>query len=156
MNVLQKNKQISGVRAFVLTLGVFCQQGFAEIPRKLSTRLFLFTTIVCSLIIYQFYSSFIVSSLLTESPKTINTIRKLIDSRLHVGIEEQNYNYDFFDKTNDKVALELFKKKIEKQKNFFDIDEGVKRMHKGGFAFQVDTSNAYRLISDTFTEEEIC
>lgn len=116
----------------------------------------MLTTIVLSMLIYQFYSSFIVSSLLTESPKIINTLRQLIDSRLKVGIEDITYNYDFFQTTNDKIALELFEKKIENNENFFDVNEGLKMMQQGGFAFHVDTSYAYRPINEMFTEEEIC
>lgn len=39
-----------------------------------------------SVVIYQFYGSFIVGSLLTETPKTIKTMRQLLNSRLEFGI----------------------------------------------------------------------
>lgn len=148
--------QMTVIRAFILTLGVLTQQGVVESFRKLSVRTGLFVFMIFSLIIYQFYSSFIVSSLLTNSPKTINSLRQLIDSQLEVGIEDVTYNYDFFQTTNDPIAQELYKKKIEKNHNFFDIDHGLKLMRKGGFAFHVDTSYGYKLIQEIFTEQEVC
>lgn len=143
-------------RALMLTVGILSQQGFTENLNKSSTRVVLCTSIFFSLITYQYYSSFIVSSLLTDSPKTINNLRQLIDSDLRVGIEDITYNVDFFETTTDKIALELYRKKVMKDGNMFDADKGLEMMKKGGFAFHVDTSYAYRLIQERFTEEEIC
>lgn len=47
-------------------------------------------------LVFQFYSASIVGSLLMEKPKTIKTLRNLIDSSLDVGIEDIVYNKDFF------------------------------------------------------------
>lgn len=152
----QKTHNVSIARAFVFTLGILCQQGFIERFGKLSVRLFMFTAILFSLIMYQFYSSFIVGSLLTESPKTINTLRELIDSKMEVGIEEISYNHVFFNVTTDETALELFHKRIEKQGNFFDVTTGIQNMKRGGFAFHVDTSYAYQTIEEMLNEEEVC
>lgn len=49
-----------------------------------------------SFAIYQFYSASIVGSLLMEKPKSIRTLRDLIDSSLRVGIEDIPYNKDYF------------------------------------------------------------
>lgn len=143
-------------RALMMTIGILSQQGFIENLKKNSTRVILYISILFSLIIYQYYSSFIVSSLLTDAPKTINTLRQLIDSDLKVGIEDITYNWDFFETTTDKLALELYRKKVARNQNKFDVDKGLVEMKKGGFAFHVDTSYAYRLIQESFTEEEIC
>lgn len=47
-------------------------------------------------LVFQFYSASIVGSLLMEKPKTIKTLRNLIDSPLDAGIEDIVYNKDFF------------------------------------------------------------
>lgn len=152
----KRSQNVTFVRAFITTIGVLCQQGFIENFRKLSVQIILYTTILFSLVIFQFYSSFIVSSLLTNPPKTINTLRQLIDSQMKVGIEDITYNYDFFQTTNEKLPLELYKKKIEYYKNFYDVDSGLRKIRNGGFAFHVDTSYANRLIKASFSEDEIC
>lgn len=148
--------QMSVARAFTMSLGILCQQGIIENSRKTSVRIISYVFILFSLIMYQFYSSYIVSSLLIDTPKTINTLRHLIDSRLEVGIENISYNVDFFQTTNDKLAKELFKKKIEKQHNFFNVSQGLKLMSTCGFAFHVDTSYAYKKIQEVLTEDEVC
>lgn len=147
--------------AFVTSLGILCQQGFFEQIRKLSTRIIFLFFVLFSILIYQFYSCFIVGSLLTRAPKTINTIRQLIDSNLQIGIEDISYNLDFFQLTTDKLALELFNKKVVVKgkpltENFFSVLDGVKKLKKGGFAFHVDVSYAYRTIHDLLSETEIC
>lgn len=147
--------------AFLTTLGILCQQGFFEQIRKLSTRIIFIVFVLFSILIYQFYSCFIVGSLLTRAPKTINTLKQLIDSNLHVGIEDISYNLDFFQLTTDKLALELLKKKVVVNgkpltENFYSVLNGVKKLKKGGFAFHVDVSYAYRTIHDLLSEAEIC
>lgn len=56
----------------------------------------MFLILTFSFSIYQFYSASIVGSLLMEKPKSIKTIRDLIDSSLKLGIEDIVYNKDFF------------------------------------------------------------
>lgn len=46
--------------------------------------------------IFQFYSASVVGTLLMQKPKTIKTLRNLIDSSLKTGIEDIVYNKDFF------------------------------------------------------------
>ena len=54
------------------------------------------------LLIYQFYSAFLVGYLLSEPSRFINTLEDLVNSDLEMGIEDIGYNYDFF-------AVSLFK-----------------------------------------------
>lgn len=147
------------VRAFMNAVSIMCQQGFMDSFPHLSTRVTILTFIFFSQIIYQFYSSFIVGSLLTKPPKTINNLRQLIDSRLEVGIEDVYYNPDFFNSTDDKLALELYNKKFlhgKSQGTYYPIDSGIALMQKGGFAFHFDTSYGYRLVIESFSDETIC
>lgn len=150
-------RKITFIRAFITTFAIMCQQGFIESFQKLSTRMLLLSSILFSLIIYQFYSSYIVSSLLTDPPKTITTLRKLIDSDLDVGIESTSYTKDFFEKTTDSLSKELFaKKKIRQKNNILTAEEGLEKLKKGGFAFTVDTSYAYKILKKTLNDDETC
>lgn len=64
-------------------------------------RCIVFLILMFSFSIYQFYSASIVGSLLMEMPKSIKTIRNLIDSPLSAGIEDIVYNKDFFRVSHD-------------------------------------------------------
>lgn len=153
---LYSEKKITFVRAFMTTFAILCQQGFIENFSKVSSRMILLVSILFSLLVYQFYSSFIVSSLLTDSPKTIKNLRQLIDSDLKVGLENISYAIDFFVNTNDSMSKQLFKKKISKNSNYMSVDDGLKLLKKGGFAFCVDTSYAYLIMKDLLSDEENC
>ena len=153
---LCSEQKITFVRAFMTSFAILCQQGFIEKFWKLSTRMVLMTSILFSLLVYQYYSSFIVSSLLTDSPKTIKSLDQLIDSDLKVGLENISYAIDFFVNTNDSLSKKLYEKKISKNSNFMSVDEGLKLLKKGGFAFSVDTSYAYLLMKDILSDQENC
>lgn len=70
--------------------------GSSEHPHLPAGRSMALLLLLFSFAIYQFYSASIVGSLLMEKPKSIKTIRDLIDSSLSIGIEDIVYNKDFF------------------------------------------------------------
>lgn len=57
-------------------------------PTKLSNRLIVLLMFVFSLIMYQFYSSSIVSGLLRPTVIKIDSVQKLEESGLDVGVED--------------------------------------------------------------------
>lgn len=59
-------------------------------PTKLSNRLIVLLMFVFSLVMYQFYSSSIVSGLLRPTVMKIDSFRKLEESGLDVGVEDFN------------------------------------------------------------------
>lgn len=58
--------------------------------RKFSNRLMVLLMFVFSLVVYQFYSSSIVSGLLRPTVMSIDTVKKLDESGLDVGVEDFN------------------------------------------------------------------
>ncbi|KAH9633186.1 hypothetical protein HF086_017741 [Spodoptera exigua] len=99
-----------------------------------------------------------VSSLLLEPPRNIRTLKDILDSDLKVGAHDIVYDKDYFKRTTDPVAIELYHKKVATgtHYNFFTPEEGIALVKKGGFAFHIDTTFAFPLIKATFTEREIC
>jgi len=64
--------------------------GTAMEPTKLSNRIIVLLMFVFSLVMYQFYSSSIVSGLLRPTVINIDTVQKLEESGLDVGVEDFN------------------------------------------------------------------
>lgn len=64
--------------------------------KLLSLKCITFLTLLFGFIIYQFYSASIVGSLLMTKPKTIKTLKDLIDSDLKIAIEDIVYTRDYF------------------------------------------------------------
>ncbi|XP_036336121.1 uncharacterized protein LOC118746373 [Rhagoletis pomonella] len=89
-----------------------CQQGLTFSTSFFSGRCIVITSLLFAFAIYQFYSASIVGTLLMEKPKTIRTLRDLIHSSLEVGIEDIAYNRDYFLRTKDPIAMELYAKKV--------------------------------------------
>lgn len=148
--------QANYVRTLVISIAIICQQGLTENLGKTATKITTLTLILFSAILYQFYSSYIVGSLLTKAPKTINTLRHLVDSDLEVGVEETFYNRELINITTDETLKELYAKKIQKQNNFYNASFGINLIQKGGWAFSIDTTYGYRMMKSQLTEEEIC
>ncbi|XP_011502678.1 PREDICTED: glutamate receptor-like [Ceratosolen solmsi marchali] len=146
---------------FLITSAAICQQGLSDTPRINSGRIVYTSLFLWAMLLYQFYSASIVGSLLSEKPRFIRTIKDLADSHLEVGIENMSYNHDFFRTTSDKNVIDLFERKISlnKKRNkfpYYTAEEGLRKVQKGDFAFQVDLATAYKIITDTFNEDEIC
>lgn len=70
--------------------------GTSEAPSQTSRRFIVVIILLLGFSMFQFYSASIVGSLLMQKPKTIKTLRNLIDSSLKIGIEDIVYNKDFF------------------------------------------------------------
>nr|WGC55096.1 ionotropic receptor 4 [Psyttalia incisi] len=145
----------------LITTAAICQQGLSDGPRCISGRIAFLTLFLWALMLYQFYSASIVGSLLSGSPMWITTLQDVVDSDLEVGVEDIAYNRDFFATTTDPVAQALYDKKIainkkRKREPYYSVEEGIKRIQKGGFAFQVDVATAYKFIEESFNDDEIC
>lgn len=78
--------------------------GSSEHPLLPAGRYIVWLILLFTFAIYQFYSASIVGSLLMVKPKSIRTVRDLIDSSLDLGIEDIIYNRDFF---NVSAAMSL-------------------------------------------------
>uniref|UniRef100_A0A2A4JDU9 Uncharacterized protein n=1 Tax=Heliothis virescens TaxID=7102 RepID=A0A2A4JDU9_HELVI len=162
MLVVQNNKgdneDSSLSLAGIIIWGAICQQGIAINRQSTSTKLLVFITFMYAVTLYQYYNATIVSSLLLEAPRNIRTLKDLLDSDLKAGAHDILYNYDYFKRTTDPVAIELLHKKIvtATQQNYFSAEKSMELVKRGGYAIHIDTSIAFPLIKATFNEREIC
>ncbi|XP_046986203.1 uncharacterized protein LOC124556261 [Schistocerca americana] len=135
-------------------------QGTTERSQWLSWRVVLLFTFLLSLMLNTYYGAAVVGSLLVPPPKTIRTLRHLIDSPIQVGIEDIGYNRDYLEKSTDPVVRELFVRKVfpptAKRPAYYQIDVGVERMRTSLFAFQAEAVTMYPLILRTFSERGKC
>uniref|UniRef100_A0A182N506 Ionotropic glutamate receptor C-terminal domain-containing protein n=1 Tax=Anopheles dirus TaxID=7168 RepID=A0A182N506_9DIPT len=137
-----------GEQVFLGTVGILGQQGFHDHPSGRGTnRLLLFVGMGFSLLMLQFYSSFIVGYQLITPPKTITTLERLVDSNLKMSVENLSYQHDFFLRTKNPAALKLYETKILPNKyGFVNVTFGIQLVKKGGYAFHCETSYGNTLI----------
>lgn len=127
--------------SLLLVFGILFQQGYSNEPLMISSRIVTLTVLIFSVLIFQFYSAFVVGSLLTEAPKTIKTIKQLLHSPLEFGIDDLPYVVDNFEQCSEESTRILYERIIKtKDRSVMQSDEGLKLIKKGGFAFNTGKS----------------
>ncbi|XP_062698788.1 uncharacterized protein LOC134284201 [Aedes albopictus] len=148
---------VSAGEVLLTVLGFLSRQPSISETNLASARIMVIAVILFCFMIYQFYSTFIISYLLVSPPKTIQTLEDLLSSNHRCSIEDSKYNRDFFNKTNDVTVQKLYNHKILPNKHgFTNITTGLSMVQRGGYAFLMDCSYGYPLIGDTFSEQQIC
>nr|AXY83450.1 putative ionotropic receptor 64a [Conopomorpha sinensis] len=144
--------------AFLSVWSAICQQGVAVNRHSTTINIVIINTFLFSLFIYQYYNAIVVSSLLREPPKNIRTLEDLTNSHLRAGLEDYPFNIDFLKRTTNPTALRLYHEKIitPKATNIYNLNEGMRLVKQGDFAFHVDTTTGYHYMRKYFTESEIC
>ncbi|KAK3913408.1 Ionotropic receptor 75a [Frankliniella fusca] len=145
--------------AAVVVVGILSQQGSALDSRLVSGRAVLLSGLLLSVMLQSFYTSAIVTSLLTPIPRTIRTVHDLMRSPLKVGLEDYSYNRAVFPSSADPLTAQLYRSKILPAwpgGGFFTVSDGVERVRRGGFAFYSEDSSLYTPIQNTFSDDEKC
>lgn len=88
------DRRLLGVSLWLF--GYAFQQYAGHLPKLNSSRVLIVSLIFMSYVSYQYYCTFIIGSLITESPKTIKTLDDLIDSGLQIGTTRAVYTRDLF------------------------------------------------------------
>lgn len=79
----------------LIVFGIFCLQSYSGRISIIPSRITLITVILFSILLYQFYSCFIIGYLLVLPPKNIRTLEQLLASNLKLSVENISYNHDF-------------------------------------------------------------
>lgn len=118
-----------------------------------------FSLLIFSIFLYNYYTSSLVSSLISSKPIVFTTIKELVNSDLKFAIEDQPYTITFILQENDDVYIQKLNscKIYESGKpNFLTVEDGLAKVKEGGFAYHTLVTSAYPLIAKTFTQDEIC
>ncbi|XP_076271756.1 ionotropic receptor 75a-like [Rhynchophorus ferrugineus] len=150
----------SWCRSVFMVVAAFCQQGLDSVPSHLTGRIVLLHLLIMSVLLYNYYTSSLVSSLISTEPEVLKTIRDLYESKLQVGIELQAYTIThILNRSATDYYLRLLNNtKIfsNNQPHYLSVEEGIHRVRQGGYAYHTESINAYPLISKTFDQSAIC
>ncbi|XP_026326080.1 probable glutamate receptor [Hyposmocoma kahamanoa] len=152
--------QLDGTWADVLILiiGAILQQGCTLEPRYAAGRCATLLLFIALTILYAAYSANIVV-LLRAPSSSIKTVQDLLDSPLKLGASDFPYNRYFFMKWNDPIRKAIYDKKIApkgQKPNYLSMEEGIERIRQGLFAFHMEVYPGYRIIQETYQENEKC
>ncbi|XP_026739978.1 glutamate receptor 1-like [Trichoplusia ni] len=142
----------------ILIIGAVLQQGCTLEPRYGAGRCVTLIMFLALTILYAAYSANIVV-LLRAPSSSVRSLPDLLNSPLKLGASDFEYNRYFFKKLNDPIRKSIYEKKIApkgKKPNFYSMKDGVDRIRKGLFAFHMELNPGYRLIQETYQEDEKC
>nr|QZH55081.1 ionotropic receptor 75p.1 [Achelura yunnanensis] len=142
----------------ILIIGAVLQQGCTLEPRFTAGRCVTLLLFVSLTILYAAYSANIVVLLRAPSP-SVRSLQDLLSSPLKLGASDFEYNRYFFRQLNDPIRKAIYDKKIApkgKKPNFYNMTEGVAKIRQGLFAFHMELNPGYRLIQETYQEDEKC
>ncbi|XP_063533811.1 ionotropic receptor 75a-like isoform X1 [Cydia strobilella] len=163
----------AGQYAVFSVAAAFCQQFFEDggydDPRRESSarQLTVLVTGASCVLIYNYYTSSVVSWLLNGPPPSINSLQELLESPLSLIYQDigytrswlQNPTY-YYNKKNAEVEDKLRRFKVFKKKQgeplLVPLVEGIEMVKAGGYAYHTEVYNANMLISRKFNQEELC
>ncbi|XP_059045415.1 ionotropic receptor 75a-like [Achroia grisella] len=142
----------------ILILGVTCQQGSPVELKGSLGRIVLLILFLAVMFLYTSYSANIVALLQSSSSK-INSLDDLLHSRLKFGVHDNVFNRYYFSTATEPVRKAIYEKKVAPPgtpPRFMTMEEGVKNIRKGLFAFHMETGVGYKFVGKYFQESEKC
>uniref|UniRef100_A0A182J1B5 Ionotropic glutamate receptor C-terminal domain-containing protein n=1 Tax=Anopheles atroparvus TaxID=41427 RepID=A0A182J1B5_ANOAO len=143
----------------LMIYGASCQQGSAVLPRSCSARTIAMLTFTVLMFLYASYSANIVA--LLQSPSTrIQSLEDLLASRLKFGVHDTIFNRHYFTHATERTRRALYEQKIRAgpggRDAFIPLEQGIDRIRRGLYAFHVEQGVGYKVISETYQEDEKC
>ncbi|XP_060802880.1 ionotropic receptor 75a-like [Amyelois transitella] len=142
----------------MLVIAAITQQGSSIELKGTLGRLVMFLLFLAFLLLYSSYSASIVALLQSRSNQ-IRTLTDLLNSKLELGVEDTPYNRYFFPIATEPVRKAIYQTKIAPRgtkPKFMSLEEGVKKLQKEPFAFNMNKGIGYRLVDRYFHEHEKC
>nr|AMM70655.1 ionotropic receptor 75q1 [Heliconius melpomene rosina] len=142
----------------MMIIGAITQQGsYTELKGTLG-RIVMFITLFVFVFLYTSYSANIVA-LLQSTSNQIKTLADLLNSNLELGCEDTLYNRYYFKMVTDPVKKAIYEQKIAprgSQPNFMSLHEGILKLQKKPFAFNMFLGSGYAAVEKYFLEHEKC
>nr|ULA45345.1 chemosensory ionotropic receptor IR75q.2 [Agrotis segetum] len=146
------------VDVIILIFGAACQQGSPSELKGSLGRVVMLVLFLALMFLYTSYSANIVA-LLQSSSSHIKTLEDLLHSRIKFGVHDTVFNRYYFSTATEPVRKAIYEKKVAPPgttPRFMTMDEGVKQMRKGLFAFHMETGVGYKFVGKYFNEGEKC
>ena len=142
---------------FVLFCAI-CQQGSSSLPITFGSRLITMVSFTALMFLYASYSANIVALLQSPSSK-IKTLNDLYNSRMKLGVDDTVFNHYYFSHAEPGVRANIYADRIRNKdgtENFFNITDGVVKVRDNLFAFHMEVGVGYKILLETFQEDEKC
>ncbi|KAJ3635374.1 hypothetical protein MTP99_008287 [Tenebrio molitor] len=143
-----------------ITVSSLCQQDTSSFPSAIVCRLIYVNLLIVSILLFDYYTSIMVSLLLNSTPSIYHTVDELAHSNLDVGIDDQSFAKEWLESANFSDVRYLYSRKliqnVNKKLNTYLPPQGMDHVGRGGFAYHTDTSTGYSIIGRNFDQNQIC
>nr|AMM70660.1 ionotropic receptor 31a [Heliconius melpomene rosina] len=142
--------------AYIATLATFLQQDASAVPKGISGRWNFLVLSISAMLIHAYYTSAIVSALMSTGRSGPDSLRSLGDSKYAIASEDYDYmRYLMFDVKTNRDDLEYLKKRKLTPKFYQDVHAGVKLIQTGSTAYHTEYNQLYPHLK-TFTDDQLC
>ncbi|XP_063223027.1 uncharacterized protein LOC134531265 [Bacillus rossius redtenbacheri] len=138
----------------LMVVGCVGLQGFPGDGRLASWRIAFLSLLLLTLLSYASYSASIVSALLSEVPRSVDTPGRLLDSQLQFGVEDSPYKLYFQSGEADAVARRLHARNAPGPD--LPLAAGVQKVLREQFAFHAEDWRLYGAVRASFPEQKKC
>lgn len=139
------------------TFGLFCQQGQTVAVKYFARKLWILILSFSFLIIYNLYTSTLLSGILKSSSKIPSTIEELLESPLQLHYQDVPIIRNNIFNNNHTITMKLISKN---QKGniplLINIELATKLIKIGKIAFFIEKMIAYEILGKELIAEEIC
>ncbi|XP_075983885.1 ionotropic receptor 75a-like [Anticarsia gemmatalis] len=142
--------------AFYTVLTTYLQQDASAVPEGASGRWAFTVLSVSGMLVHAYYTSAIVSALMSTGRGGPDSLKALADSKYAIASEDYDYmRYLFFDVKTTWDELEYLKKKKKTSKFYQELEKGVELIQQGSTAFHSEYNQIYPHFK-TFSDYHIC
>ncbi|XP_034234868.1 uncharacterized protein LOC117641544 [Thrips palmi] len=149
----------SWASAVTTAISMVCAQGFTTTTSWTSSRTLLLMFEFFSLFLNLFYTSGIVTFLLTFPPPFAHSVREMVDSPFTVAADRGVFSRANFTESKDPLMRELYYKKIDDQNGgggFLPLEVGAEDCRQGRFAFVGSPFPIYEHAARAWSPSDIC
>ncbi|XP_058120226.1 ionotropic receptor 75a [Anopheles coustani] len=138
------------------------QQGVPYVSRLVPARLALIVLLVANLVLYNYYTSTVVSGLLSSQMIGPETIPQVIDSTLKLSLTDTGYHRILLREQTLPYSTHMHDRKAIPPRSpddlplFTDVDHAVPFLRRGGHVLHCELTEVYPAIANQFTANEIC
>ncbi|XP_050092524.1 ionotropic receptor 75a-like [Anopheles aquasalis] len=138
------------------------QQGVAQVSRFVPSRVAILVLLVANLVLYNYYTSTVVSGLLSAQMVGPESIPEVIDSSLKVSLTDTGYHHIMLREQTLPYSTDLYERKARPARSpselplFTDVDHAVPFLRRGGHALHCELTEVYPALAKQFTANEIC
>ncbi|XP_045769940.1 uncharacterized protein LOC123870639 [Maniola jurtina] len=142
--------------AYIAALATYLQQDASAVPEGVSGRWSFLVLSISAMLIHAYYTSAIVSALMSAGRGGPDSLRALGDSKYAIASEDYDYiRYLMFDVQTKWDDLEYLKKKKLTSRFYQEIYTGVRMLQGGQTAFHTEYNQLFPHLR-SFTDEQIC